>query len=76
MILENNLIAIFFNQYCDCDLICNYVFQALYVLYYSTKTSNKSMYSMTNTILDRFNINVLFCRPGLYDMMKLGDELI
>ncbi len=47
--------------------------QALYVLYYSTKTSNKSLYGMANTILDRLNINVLFCRPGLYVMMKLGD---
>ncbi len=48
-------------------------FKALYVLYYSTKTSNKSLCGMTNTILDRLNINIIFCRPGLYVMMELGD---
>ncbi len=26
---------------------------------------------MTNTILDR--LNIIFCRPGLYVTMKLGD---
>ncbi len=45
-------------------------FKALYVLYYSTKTSNKSLYSMTNTILDRFNIQVhlnkLECREQVH----------
>ncbi len=42
------VIAIFFYQYCDCDLICDFFFffKALYILYYSTKTSNKSLYSM------------------------------
>ncbi len=51
-------------------------FKALYVLYYSTKTNYKSLYSMTNTILDRLNINVLFCKPGLYITMKLGDAFL
>ncbi len=31
---------------------------------------------MTNTILDRLNINIIFCRPDLYVMMKLGDAWI
>ncbi len=35
----------FIYQYCDCDLICDF-FKALYILYNSTKTSNKSVYSV------------------------------
>ncbi len=31
---------------------------------------------MTNTILDILNINVIFCRPGPYVTMKLGDAWI
>ncbi len=31
---------------------------------------------MTNTILDRLNLNIIFCRPRLYVMMKLGDAWI
>ncbi len=42
--LENYLIAIFFYQYCD--LICVFFFKALYILYYSTKTINKSLNSV------------------------------
>ncbi len=52
----------FIYQYCDCDLICNYFLKLFQLLY-----------SMTNTILDRLNINVIFCKPGLYVTMKLGD---
>ncbi len=31
---------------------------------------------MTNTMLDRLNINVIFCMPILYVTMKLGDAWI
>ncbi len=31
---------------------------------------------MTNTILDRLNLNIIFRRPRLYVMMKLGDAWI
>ncbi len=30
---------------------------------------------MTNTVLDRLNLNVGFCMPGLYVMMKLCDAI-
>ncbi len=49
MILENNLIAIFFLPILRLRFNMRFFFfffKALYILYYSTKTNNKSLYSM------------------------------
>ncbi len=48
MILENLIFILIFYQ--DCNLICNFFlfifFKTLYIHYYATKTSNKSLYSV------------------------------